>query len=173
MKKIVVIYQSISGFTKKYAEWISQDLNAETFSAKKFKASSLTEYEVIIFGGSLHAVGITGVNLIKKNLDKLKAKKLIVFATGASPSNDKIPKEILDKNFTPEQQKLIRFFYLRGGFDFNKLDLFHKIMMTMFKLMIQSKKNHTPDEKGMLAAYSNPVDFTNKASIKELVDYAR
>jgi len=173
MKKTVVVYQSISGFTKRYAEWISQDLNADIFSVKKIKEGSLTDYDVIIFGGSLHAVGISGVAIIKRNFDKLKNKKLIIFATGASPSNEKIPKEVLDKNFTPEQQKMVRFFYFRGGFDFSKLDIFHKIIMTMFRWMIQSKKNRTPDEEGMLSAYSKPMDYTNKDYIKELVDYAK
>ena len=33
--KTVVVYKSISGFTKKYAEWIAHELRADLLGAKK------------------------------------------------------------------------------------------------------------------------------------------
>jgi len=39
----------------------------------------------LITGGSLHAVGISGVDIIRKNLPRLKEKTIVIFATGASP----------------------------------------------------------------------------------------
>jgi hypothetical protein len=42
--------------------------------------------------------------------------------------------------------------------------------MTLFKWKIQLKRDKTSDEKGMLAAYSKPVDFTKKENIKELLE---
>jgi hypothetical protein len=131
------------------------------------------KYDLIIFGGSLHAVGISGVRLIKNNLDKLADKKIIVFTTGASPSREDIPEEIINKNFSEEQRKKIMFFYFRGGFDFNKLDLMNKTLMTLLKWKIRMKRDRTPDEKGMLAAYSLPMDFTKREYINPLLEYAR
>jgi len=43
--------------------------------------------------------------------------------------------------------------------------------MTLMKWKIKSKQDKTPDEKGMLAAYSKPMDFTKKESIKELLEF--
>jgi hypothetical protein len=43
--------------------------------------------------------------------------------------------------------------------------------MTIFKWMIASKKNKTPDEKGMLESYKHPTDFTKKENIKEMISY--
>ena len=132
---------------------------------------TLITYDTIIYGGSLHAVGITGVKLITQNLNKLKDKKLIVFATGASPSREETILEVKNKNFTLDEQKYIRFFYFRGGFNYSKLKTFDKILMTLLKLKIKSKKELTPDEKGMLAIYNKPADFTRKSNIDELISY--
>ena len=110
MMKTVVIYKSKTGFTKKYAEWIAEKLSADIFNAAKVNINMLNKYDAIIYGGSLYAVGIIGVNLITKNINKLKDKKIVVFATGASPLRDEVVSEVINKNFTTEQQKYIKFF---------------------------------------------------------------
>ena len=54
-----------------------------------------------------------------------------------------------------------------------KLNLINKVLMTLLKWKIKLKRHKTPDEKGMLAAYSKPMDFTKKENIKELLEYVR
>ena len=105
MLRTVVVYQSSSGFTKKYAEWIAEDLKAEVFNVEDCNVEKLLEANVIIFGGSLHAVGINGVKIIKENLSKLSDKKIVVFAVGASPPKDNLEDEIKNRNFSSEEQK--------------------------------------------------------------------
>lgn len=171
--KTIVVYKSKTGFTKKYAEWISEDLSADIFDVSKVTINILTTYDTIIYGGSLHAVGINGVKLITQNIDKLKDKKVVIFATGASPAREDVINEIRNKNFTTEQQEHIKFFYLRGGFNYNKLNIFDKVLMTLLKWKIKNKKEEklTADEIGMLAIYDNPVDFTRKNNINEIITY--
>jgi len=169
--KTVVVYKSISGFTKKYAEWIAEELEAELLRLKKIDIDILLKYDMIIYGGSLHAAGISGVSIIKDNLNKLRGKNIIVFATGASPSKESTVSEVRDSNFSAEEQKQIQFYYFRGGFDFNKLNLINKILMTLLKWKMKLKRDRTSDEKGMLGAYSKPMDFTKKENTKELLEY--
>jgi len=169
--KTVVVYKSVSGFTKKYAEWIAEDLEADLLKLEKVDMDILVKYDLIIYGGSLHAVGISGINMIKNNLNKLRDKNIIIFATGASPSRESTVSEVRDRNFSAEEQKQIQFYYFRGGFDFKKLNLINKILMTLLKWKIKLSRGKTPDEKGMLAAYSQPMDFTKKEDIKELLEY--
>lgn len=169
--KVVVIYKSKTGFTRKYAQWIAEDLSADIFELSKVNINMLEPYDVVVYGGSLHAVGINGVQWITKNLDKLKDKKVIVFATGASPLREEVVEEVKNKNFTAEQQKNIQFFYFRGGFNYSKLNPFDKILMTLLKWKLKRKKELTTDERGMLAAYNKPMDFTSKKSIEALVNY--
>jgi len=171
--KAVVVYKSISGFTKKYAEWIAEELKADLFRIEKIDIDILLKYDIIIYGGSLHAVGISGVSIIKDNLNKLRDKNIIVFATGASPLRESTVSEVRDSNFSVEEQKQIQFYYFRGGFDFKKLNFINRVLMTLMKWKIKLKRDKTPDEKGMLAAYSRPMDFTKKENTKELLEYVR
>jgi menaquinone-dependent protoporphyrinogen IX oxidase len=171
--RTLVIYRSLSGFTKRYAEWISQELDADIYDVREFNAALFPNYELVVFGGSLHAVGINGIKKIKQNLPLLADKKIIIFAVGASPPRENALEEIKNKNFTAAQQQNIAFYYLRGGFNYSKLDRLNKVIMALFKVRIALKKNRTSDEIGMLAAYSKPIDCTKKENITEIVEYAK
>jgi len=175
MLRSVVVYRSISGFTRKYAEWIAQDLKADIFDVRDVNLEKLSGYDLIIFGGSVHIVGINGIKIIKENLQGLSDKRIVIFAVGASPPRESTLNEIRDSNFSQEQQRNLTFYYLRGGFDFNKLDFTNKILMTFLKakLKLKRERNRSPDEIGMLAAYSKPMDWTKKEKIKGIVDYVR
>lgn len=169
--KTVIIYKSSTGFTKKYAEWLQKELYADIFEISKASIDIIKNYDVVIYGGSLHAVGIIGVDFIKGNLDKLKDKKVIVFATGATPPREEDINSVRDKNFTADQLNFIKFFYLRGGFDYSKLKAPDKVLMTLLKWKLKMKKNLSADERGMLASYNAPVDFTRRKNIEPIISY--
>ncbi|HHU55652.1 MAG TPA: flavodoxin [Acholeplasmataceae bacterium] len=175
--KTIVIYKSKTGFVKKYAELLAEDLSADIFEVSKIKSDELSKYDTVIYGGSLHAVGIIGIKFIKKNIDKIKGKKIIVFASGASPSSEKVINDVVTQNFTIEQQKYIKFFYLRGGFDYNKLPFIDKVLMTLLKWHIKFKKKRKKelsfDEIGMLELFDKPTDFTNKIYLNEIISYVK
>ena len=40
-------------------------------------------------------------------------------------------------------------------------------------ILKKDPKERTADEKGMLNAFNNPVDFTNRKKVQPLVDYCR
>ena len=171
--KAIVIYSSKTGFVEKYAEWIADELSAKAVRTNDVKVEDLMDHDTIIFGGGLYAGGINGIKLIKKNLHKLKGKNIVLFATGASPGRKEDIAAVWDKNFTKEEQKNIAFFYLRGGFNYDKLNMKDKMLMTMMKKMLRKKKDPTEDEEGMLAAFDEPMDFTDRGNIKDLIDLVR
>lgn len=175
--KTAVVYRSKTGFARKYAEWIARDLGADLLEGVKVTVDSLLPYETIIYGGGLYASGIDGVKLILGNLDKLKGKNLVVYATGACPGRPEELDEIIRHNFKPEHLKVVKFFYLRGGYDHAKLPLVWQIVMLMLKAKIRLKKalglKMLPDEHGMLNAYDKPVDFAREKNAAELIAYVR
>lgn len=171
MKKIAVVYRSKSGFTEKYANWISEALGGDLLKGKETKIEDILNYDVIIYGGGLYAVGINGLKLITQNFEKLKDKKLIVFGVGASPVRPEIYEEVKNKNLTKEQQDKIAFFLLRGGYDYNKLSSFvDKILMQCMKLHLKRKKELNADERGLLNSFTHPVDFTNEKYIEPIIN---
>lgn len=173
--KRAVVYKSVTGFTKKYAEWIAADLEADLLQADKVEPEQLTGYDWIIFGGSLHAVGINGVGFITENIEKFDRTGLVVFAVGATPVRSETVQEIRERNFASEPLRRVHFFYFRGGFDYRKLGLKDRFLMQLLKLRIKLKPavRRTADEHGMLAAYERPVDFSDRSKISGLVQLVR
>jgi menaquinone-dependent protoporphyrinogen IX oxidase len=175
--KTIVVYKSRSGFVRRYAQWIAEELAADLLEGSKVSADKLAEYDIVIYGGGLYEAGINGVKLITANMEQLRGRKLIVFASGASPAKKDAMDHVISHNFKAEQLEQLRFFYLRGGFDFSKLTIRDKLLMTLLKWKIKWKKaRNIPligDEIGMLAAYDKPADFTKRKNIAELVEYAK
>jgi len=171
--KTIVIYRSKTGFVKKYADWIAEDLDTKAIPVDEITIEDLMKYDTIVYGGGLYAGGINGIKLIRKNLDKMKGKHIILFATGASPGRKEEIDVVWDRIFTKDEQKRIDFFYLRGGFNYNKLNMKDRMLMTMLRKKLQGKKERTEDDEGMLAAYDEPVDFTDRNNIKDLVGLVR
>ncbi|SDN29120.1 flavodoxin domain-containing protein [Acetanaerobacterium elongatum] len=169
MSNIIVVYRSKTGFVKNYAEWIAKAVGADLREAKGVEITDLMKYDTIVYGGGLYAGGINGFRLIKKNLDQLKGKRLIVFTSGASPVRPEVVDEVKKHNLNPEEQKQVQFFMMRGGFNYNKLSPIDKFLMSLRKIQLKSIKNPDADARGMLAAYSQPVDFTREKNIEPVV----
>ncbi|WMI80015.1 flavodoxin domain-containing protein [Anaerotignum sp. MB30-C6] len=179
MKKIVVVYQSKYGATKKYAEWISGELSCDLFERKNVKVSDLKTYDTIIYGGGLYAVGVSGIDIITKNFPELSNKNLIVFTCGLadpmSKENTDDIKENLSKVFTTQMQNKIKLFHLRGAINYAKMGIIHKAMMSsMYKRI--NKKDYDSlgnEDKEFLSTYGKAVDFTDKSAILPIVQYVR
>ena len=81
----VILYQSKYGATKRYAEWLSEETGFQCIETKKADINEIISYDSIILGGGIYASGIAGLPFLKKNINKLTDKKIIVFCCGASP----------------------------------------------------------------------------------------
>jgi len=169
--KTVVIYKSKSGYTKKYAQWLAEALQADLFEADKFNKEQFGAYDNVIYGGGIYAVGINGIKFIKENLPSLKGKKVIVFATGLSPAREEVINEIKDKNFSAEELGAISFFYMRGGFDTAKLKTLDGLAMKLMRRILKRKDPAamSEDDRSMLDAFEQPVDFTDKRNIEPIL----
>lgn len=170
-KKILVAYKSKYGSTRKYAEWIASELNADLFEAQTVNTKILSQYDVVIYGGGLYAGGIADVKLVVNN----PCKNLIVFTVGLADPNSTDYSAIINKNFTPELLAKTKFFHLRGGIDYKKLSPVHKVMMAMMKGMIQRKpeSEREADDIEFLNTYNTKVNFEDKQTINSVVDYVK
>jgi len=171
MKNIAVIYKSKYGTTKRYAEWIAQELSATLMEESQVKPSQLQSYDVVVYGGGLYASGILGQKLVAEN----PCKRLIVFTVGLARPEITDYSSILEKNFPPELLAKTKVFHLRGGIDYQKLSLVHKGMMAMMKKMVTQKagKEASGDEQAFLETYGGTVDFTDKKTIEPILAFVR
>jgi len=179
MAKVLVMYFSKHGSTKKYAEWIAAELNGEVYDIKNIKHRIVEGYDTIILGTALYAGKIEGINIIINNYEKIKHKKIVIYTCGLfdyrKPENVNAVTKIIADILSEEITKHIKIFCLRGGIDYKKMSLTHKMMMWMMKTMLMKKEAEklTEDDKIFLKTYGQTVDFTDKNSIADMVKYCK
>lgn len=167
--KTIVVYKSKYGYTKKYAQWLAESLGCDI--KENASLADVMGYNAIIYGGGIYAGRINGAKLITKNLEKLSGKKLALFAVGSNVGRSE-ELEAFWKQALEENVRLnVPHFYLRGGFDYGRLGSVDRLMMNMLKKMLLKKDTLTEDDKGLLAAYETPVDFTDRKNLEEILKF--
>ena len=160
MKKIVV-YQSGTGFTAKYAGWIAEELGCEAKEYKKMKADELKDYDMVIYGGWIMANMVFGYDKVKA----LKLKNVVVFGVGMSVPSDDLTAKIAAQNEISQE----RLFYFEGGYNPKKVGFVKKMMMNMIKKSIEQKVDKTKEDIHMLETFKG-ADCTNREAIKPLIE---
>ena len=103
--KTIVIYNSQTGFTRRYAQWIAEAAGADCLELSAAKKKRLDAYEAIVFGSWACAGGMQKIGWFKHNIGKWADKKLIVFCVGASPMDSPDIDPALRHNFTESEFK--------------------------------------------------------------------
>lgn len=172
--KTIVVFKSESGFTKKIAERIANELNADIFDMKSIRLANLSDYDAVIYGGAVHAQRIIGLRKIKTTLKKLNKQIKVVFAVG-SAANDSFSIPIIKKsNLTEEELKKIRFFYFRGGYNKESLTLQSKMIMSIVSTLVFKRiQNKKPEFKEILEMMNDSADYTQTENISSLISYVR
>ena len=179
MSKALVMYYSVYGTTKKYAQWIAEELNAEICERKKADQNSLANYDTIVLGSGLYAGVIQGLDLIIKNYEVIKNKKLVLFTCGLADYSNQVNINNIQKRIDvklPENiRSNVKVFFLQGGVNYKELSFIHKIMMGMVKLSIKRKSpnKRNDEDKEFLKTYGQTLDFTSKKNIAALVSYCK
>lgn len=170
----IVAYSSQTGFTRCYAAWIAEELGCESVSIDDNPRFDVGSYDVVVFGGWLHAASVVGSKWLKAQYAAHPHTKFVAFLVGATLPEwtDMVDEAITHAFPSPEFDNIARF-YLRGGFNYDKLSLPNKAMMRMFFKM--QEKNAGQDERAaeMLAGMRGGFDGTDRASIAPLVACVR
>lgn len=171
MANAIVVYKSKYGATKQYAQWIAQELHCQTIEADSCKASDLAPFDVIVYGGGIHAGGITGLSLIKKNYKKIQDKKIIVFGVGINVGEEKNMEDVREINFNGKIKDL-PCFLLKGAYDPSKVVGFDKFLMNQVRKLIMKKPiiEREQQEKDLVKVIDYGGDWVEKENIKPIID---
>ena len=175
-RRTAVVYATRNGSTKRYAEWIARDCGAYLIPVEEAVIDRLALYETLVYGGCVYSGAIQGISFIKNNRDLLERVRLVVFTVGLTqPGDEAAFAQVLDRNFTEEERRGIRFFHFPGALDYKKMNFLQRGMMRLLKKSIQKKppEDRSQIEGYILESYGGKVDFTNAAYIKPLVKYVR
>ena len=169
----IIIYASIYGSAKKYAEELSKITGIEAKSFKDVK--SLSDFDTIVYIGALYAGGVLGLKKTFQKESNFNGKKIIIATVGLSdPGNSENIsniRESLKLQLSNELLNLAKIFHLRGGIDYSKLKVVHKTMMHLLykKALSLPPEKQNAETKEMIETYNKKVDFIDFGSLKAIV----
>lgn len=167
MKKVLVLYKSKTGFSKRYAEWIAEDLACDCRSIKGVKLEDLNDYGLVIYGAGVYAGMLAGAGKIKNWIKKSPEKTWVVFATGATPPKEGYEELIFKTNFRKGESRPAHFYYFLSGINYEKMGLSDRLLMKFFTF-ITTRKSAKPR-----TAKQTSIDLANRDYIEELLRYVR
>lgn len=172
--KILIIYKSRTGFTKRYAEMITEEIDCTLIDYKSITATTMSEFDTVVFGSRAHAGMIDGYKKAKEMFQKSAAKKFILFVTGATPNAaEEVIKEFWKQNLSTDELENIPHFYMQSGLNYEKMSLPDKAMMKMAAAMMKKKKEKDSYEREFEQAITSSYDISSKEYIKPLISFLK
>ncbi|MHB8134973.1 MAG: flavodoxin domain-containing protein [Anaerolineaceae bacterium] len=174
MSKAIVVYQSKYGSTKKYARWLAEKLDSDLLETNQAMIEKIEKYDLIIFGGGIYASGIAGLSFLKKNYDRLKEKKIMIFAVGASPFNERAMEELKKRNL-PEKLAQIPIFYCRGAWRESAMTVQDRLLCGILKKTVAKKDpaQYEPWEAALIQTSGSDSDWTDKTYLNPIIEYVQ
>lgn len=174
MNKILILYKSKYGATKKYAYMLKKEIACDVFDIKDYQKGMFDKYELIIFASAIYASGISGLKVLKKNYAELKNKKVIIFCVGASPYDKKAFDEIKAYNLKDDLKDILMF-YGRGTWDESKMSFKDRSLCKLLQKAIAKKDPETyePWMKALVLAKGKKCDWTDRKYIEPIIDYIK
>lgn len=172
MKKGIIIYQSKYGATKKYVDWLQELTGYDCVETPKAVLNKVTQYETLILCGGIYASGIAGLPFLKKNIGKLKDKKVVIWCVGASPYDESAIEKIKIHNLTGDL-KNIPLFYGRGSWDESKMTFKDRTLCKFLHKVVSKKDPGTfePWMEDLMRAAGKTRDWTDKKYLTPLVEF--
>ncbi|NLT40872.1 MAG: flavodoxin domain-containing protein [Clostridiales bacterium] len=158
---MIIVYESKTGFTKKYAEMLSEKTGLGICSTKEL--SKAHEAEDIVFLGWISAGRIKGLN---KVIGKFPVKAVCASGTGQKAEPD-------EDTFTKRNRiKGMPFFYLRGGcLPLSQIKGFDKLALSLFLKMLRSKKD--PSYAEAISNIENGCDYVNEENLAPVIEWVK
>ena len=110
--KVLVLYESKTGYTRRYAEWISEEVKGDLLTLKEATLGRVRAADLLIFGGNIRGSIISGQEKMMRLAQKAGGKKTFYFGVGMRPVTPRTL-ELLRKNNGIAEN----LFYFRGGLD--------------------------------------------------------
>lgn len=157
---MVIVYESKTGFTKRYADMLATKTGLKVFWVKEL--SKVNHDEGIIFLGWMRAGKIQGLDKLRKY--NVKAVCASGTARTAEPNTD----AVIARN----KIEHIPFFYLRGGcYPLKELKGMDKIMLYMFLNMLKSRKDKDEKLEEAISIIENGFDGVKEENLMSILEW--
>ena len=168
--RTVILYYSKTGNTQKYAEDIAASLKCDVMPFKNFKKKMIDDYDTIIFGSRVMGSRIQKVDQFLSMYDLMEGKNVILFAVGMSLVSKQSREDLIKGNLLDLYH--IRFYQLRGSFDYQKLGFVEKLLMSNSLRMIARDQNNV-DQQALLTIKENPIVCYDQSGVDKIISVVR
>jgi len=86
--KTVIIYRSFLGATRKYAEWLHEEVESDLFSGLTTRQSKINEYDLVILCSGTYMGWISVRGRLQSWWNTLRNKNVILLVVGMAPPED-------------------------------------------------------------------------------------
>ena len=164
--KVLILYSSKTGFSRRYAQWLGEALNCQAVPFKERKSVDMSGCEGIVLFGGLYAGQMSGLKWLKKQLPALAGKRLAAVAVGCAPGGIPGQAESMAQLFsgTPE----IQGFYCQGGLDYEHMGAVDRAMMAALRAALKAR----PEQADMLEGISRSFDGSRREYLEPVVQWA-
>ncbi|MBD3207989.1 MAG: hypothetical protein GF370_00860 [Candidatus Nealsonbacteria bacterium] len=111
--KTAIIYKTVLGTTKQYAEWLEEEIQADLLEFDEADKEKLKGYDVIVVGSGTYATKMPLVGYLKKVWEIIKDKQVVILAVGAAPADDEMTKKAY-QTIPGEIRERAKYFKLQG-----------------------------------------------------------
>ena len=172
MGRIQLVYLSESGFTERYAQWLSEDLQTDCV---RFVRSMSVEVgnpdDVLVIGAPVHGGELASSKAIERLVANAGDAKVVCFATGVAEPAEGLAERISKASFRNPERVAMR--YLPGGFDGDRLEQRSKTLLFALRLMLKHRRAITDEQKLLLVRTSIEGDYTDRELARELASEIR
>ena len=163
----VIIYGSLYGAAKSYAENLSRLTGVKAYSYQKVK--DLSNYQQIVYLGGLYLGGMVG---LKQTIRKAPENAEFIFITVGiddifdKKCMDKIKKSIQNQ-VPPYIYNKAKIFHLKGRIDYSRLKFRHRLIMAFLyqSLKERSRVNWAEENNMFIKTYCEKADFVEYTSL--------
>ncbi len=173
-KKIVLIYKSVTGYTKTYAEAIGRELGCPLIKLEDVQEKDVQGADILIFGSRVHGGKVDGLKRAKRIFAHSGAKTLVLYATGAMPREaEKSIEEMWRTNLPTDGDMGVAHFYFPGGLCYEKMPWADRMMMKAFLAMLKGKKEKSESDKMIASHIASSYDISSMRYIEPLLETVR
>lgn len=170
MNNILLVCTSVTDFTKKYAEWIEEEISCDSVTFQHFKNMNFNQYSIIVYGAGVHAGKVRNLSKFKKIVKSKSNIKVHIFATGGAPLTEKIYRELQASNFTEEEVKRYPFYYFQSGLNYEKMPFVDRLMLKGYNVFLKLKKKKTRTETETKNTITQSYDNSKREYILPLIE---
>lgn len=119
--KTLILYRSFLGSSKKYAEWLHEDVPSDILKFSKSGGKVLASYDTVVLIGGTYAGWLSLAGYLKGKWKKLQGKRVVFVTVGGAAAEDSVSVRAYSK--VPEKiRTAIKHFHLRGRLGKTNID---------------------------------------------------